>query len=102
MKQVMIGLMLLVICSCKIPTVKKPVDTCIINYNEDFALCGLRNFNIKSKDKKTVGEWIDKTLLVKRNLSEVHNYMCIAPKGWLVKIKPKLKEGNQAYKDSKD
>lgn len=94
------GLMLSVILSCScvsLPTIKEPVEMYAVNIADFRAAEGKRSFDIKG-DVKKVGEWVTRPVLV--NLYGVpNNLMCFKLKDWSTKIKPKMKEGSQAYHD---
>jgi len=94
-----LGMMLLVAYSCMSPTIKKPVDSCVINTDFMEASCGKRNLNYKSIRRKKVGEWKSKP--ERRDISFANNYVCFSLESWLKVIKPTLKEGHDFYYDLK-
>jgi len=59
-----------------------------------------KNLNLK-KEKETVGEWTEEVKFM--SLDEIPNdLMCFSMEHWLTIVKPKLKEGSQAYHDAND
>ncbi len=94
----MTGVTLLVGCSCiSVPTLKKPVRMYQLNIAKEDVAVGDRSFNIK-KGKKQVAELIRPPFFIE--LYEAPNdLMCFSLETYLTIIKPKIKEGAQAYQD---
>jgi len=85
----MTGVTLLVGCSCiSVPTLKKPVRMYQLNISKEDVAVGDRSFNIK-KGKKQVAELIRPPFFIE----------CFSLETYLTIIKPKIKEGAQAYQD---
>ena len=94
-----IGLIALMMFSCKAPNVKDPVGSCMINVKKNIAVCGERNLNYKL-ERKSVGEWVNRPLAY--DLIEAQNMVCFDLQDWLERIKPTLKETADFYQDSID
>ena len=85
---------------CNSPTVKDPVDSCIINTSLDTARCGKRDLNYKTKQRDQVAEWITPENNFNRRINELDNYVCFSLEAWLIQIKPILKKGHDYYYDN--
>lgn len=101
LKLMMSGAILLVGCSCiSVPTLKKPVRMYQIRLSNESVAVGDRSFNIK-KGVKQSAELITPPFFI--GIDEAPNdLMCFSLKTYLKVIKPKIKEGAQAYEDYKD
>lgn len=100
LKLLKLGVMLLTMCSCQVPTLKDPVKMYVINTNYLVAKSGPKNLNIKT-DPKTLGEWIAPPVLTPLNQAPA-DMTCFSTKVWLEIVKPKLKEGARKYRDSRN
>ena len=99
-KTMMLGVMLLGILSgCKPPTIKEPLNMYAINLDFQEAGKGLKNLNIRD-DASLVGEWVNEVVFMPLEDSP-NNLMCFSMEDWLLKVRPKLKEGARYYRDSK-
>jgi len=69
--------------------------------NQKFGEAGTEEVNLNYKtDPATVGQWIREPIFLP--LNEIPETLsCFSLKTWLELIRPKIKEGAQAYKDSK-
>lgn len=97
----MIGGMLLGISSCKnSPTIKKPIQTYIVNQKFQEAAAGKRELNYKKK-KSDVGEWIEEPKFIP--LFQAPEVMfCMSLEDWLKKVKPTLKAGSIYFSNSRN
>lgn len=98
LKIVMIGVMLLMMFSCKPPTIKEPVKMFVINTSFYEAGVGTKNLDIRTDGEIT--SWIEKPKFIPLDEAP-ENMMCFDLKDWLEIITPKLKEGNHYYHDYK-
>ena len=96
-KILMIGVILLGNLSCTPPTIKNPVKMYAVNIGYQEAGVGLKNLNILSNE---VGEWSSEIIFTPLD-DAPNNMMCFSMETWLLRIKPKLKEGNEYYNDNK-
>ena len=98
----MIGVMLLGITSCYVPTFKKPIQ--MYEVNLDFYESGVGKVNLNIKDDHVkVGEWINKDDVFFIGLDQAPKLLkCFSQKTWDERIVPKIKEGARAYRDYKD
>ena len=93
----MIGPILIMAFSCQIPTIKDPVQMYELRMSSAQAKVARRNLDIKS-DPRTVAEKIEPFYIIEFN--ELPNsLMCFSLETYLKRIKPKIKEGAQAYYD---
>lgn len=95
----MIGLTLLGTFSCKAPNVKEPVFSCVVNVDQNIAVCGERNLNYKLP-REEVAEWVNEPIVYEIAIAQ--NMVCFDLRDWLERIKPTLKEVHDFYQDSKD
>lgn len=50
-------------------------------------------------DRSMVGEWVDPDSLVEMPIEECPDLMGISVEDWLTRVRPKLKEGHDYWKD---
>lgn len=99
-RQLMIGLILLVMSSCAGVMVKEPQPVYVINTKTSSVAKGTKTFNVKEgRDKMT--DWVEMPELVE--WSEIpENLIAFPLEIWLKKIRPALKMLAQKYKDDRD
>jgi hypothetical protein len=85
--------------SCSSPSIVGTVDSCVTSNKFQEAECGKRILDYK-QPKVKVGEWEDENKLQVVHLTDLPDSVCFTLSDYLVRIKPKLKEGSDAYHNS--
>ena len=92
-----IGVITLTACN-SVPTVSKPVYSCVTSQKFQVCKCGMRNLDYKTS-REAVGEWVDINALETKPLDQCPDMVGISLEDWLTKVKPTLKEGSDAWYD---